>query len=235
MTVAIHQPNFLPWMGYFYKISLCDNFVFFETAQYTQPSFIRRVKIHKANNLNDEKYLIVQLQKHSNFDAIDSLQVKANFEWQQKIKAQIHHAYHKAPYYHQLFPIVDQFFCTPLENLSFSNYAIEIIQFISGLLNIHPKWEYASVLNIKSKAGDANIEMCHKVGGTHYLSGYGAKKYQTIDDYKKANLKFKYTNFLETFETSDIPVHFKNKSIISYLAYYDIELLKEKFFQSKIN
>ena len=45
MKVAIHQPNYLPWMGYFHKMHHADVFIFLDDVQFTKGSHINRVKI----------------------------------------------------------------------------------------------------------------------------------------------------------------------------------------------
>src|SRR4030042_1735816 len=45
MIVAIHQPNYLPWIGYFYKMMIADCFVLFDNAQFSKGSVINRNKI----------------------------------------------------------------------------------------------------------------------------------------------------------------------------------------------
>ena len=44
MLIAIHQPNFLPWCGYFYKMAKADLFVVYDDAQFTRGSYINRCK-----------------------------------------------------------------------------------------------------------------------------------------------------------------------------------------------
>ena len=45
MIVAVHQPNYAPWLGYFYKMAHCDIFVFLDAAQYSRGSYTNRVRI----------------------------------------------------------------------------------------------------------------------------------------------------------------------------------------------
>ncbi len=233
MKVAIHQPNFLPWMGYFYKIGQCDSFVFFDDAEYTKRSFIRRVKIHKPRKTDEDKYLIVPLQKHSDFDDISKLKLLPDSKWQQRIKAQIHQTYSKAPYYFQLESILDMFFKDGRDGDSFSAFSIDIILHVASMLGLDRKWIYSNDLDIKKHKAEANIEIINKVGGTEYISGLGAKKYQTEDQYLKEGIKLTYSDFPAHFKSGSLPLHFMNKSVVSYLAWYPIAEIQELYFAIK--
>ncbi|MFT4535562.1 MAG: hypothetical protein ACJA1A_001509 [Saprospiraceae bacterium] len=235
MKVAIHQPNFLPWMGYFYKIAQCDTFVFFDDVEYTKRSFIRRVKIHKPYKVNEDKYLIVPLQKHSDFADISELKLLSNSNWQRKIKAQIHQSYGKAPYYYQLESILDIFFKDKWSSESFANYSAEIILHISKMLELKCDWIHSKNLDIKKHKAEANIEIIKKVNGLEYISGLGAKKYQTEDQYLEQDIQLFYSDYPSHFRSKNLPIHFMNKSIISYLAYYQIEELQELICQTNVN
>jgi hypothetical protein len=214
-------------MGYFYKIAQCDTFVFFDDVEYTKRSFIRRVKIHKPHKTDEDKYLIVPLQKHSDFANISELKLLANPNWQRKIKAQIHQSYGKAPYYYQLESIIDIFFTDSWKNDSLANFGAEIILHISYMLEMEREWIYSKNLDIKSHRAEANIEIIKKVGGSDYISGLGAKKYQTADQYVEKGIQLIYSDYPTHFKKLNLPKNFINKSVISYLAWYKIEQIQK--------
>ena len=64
MIVAIHQPNYLPWLGYFYKIAKCDMFVLLDNVQYAKNSFINRNKIKTPQG---ELWLTVPVKSKGRF------------------------------------------------------------------------------------------------------------------------------------------------------------------------
>lgn len=212
---------------------MCDTFVFFDDAEYTKRSFIRRVKIHKPYKVEEDKYLIVPLQKHSDFDDITELKLLPNSNWQRRIKAQIHQSYSKSPYYFQLESILDSFFSDRWSSYSFSNFSSEIILHVANMLELDRKWVFSSNLDIKKHKAEANIEMINKVGGSEYVSGLGAKKYQTEDQYQDQGIELTYSDYPMYFKNKNLPSHFMNKSVISYLAWYPIEEIQELILKSE--
>ena len=227
MRIGIHQPNFLPWMGYFHKISMSDTFVFLDHVEYTKNSYTKRVKIHKPNDLLKEQYLTIPLKKHSDYTPINSLQIANDINWQKKVAAQIYETYHKAPYYHQIEPLVNTFFNQPINNTSFSTFNIELIKYISDLLDLKPQWALSSEMDLPNSITDINLEIAIRLNGTTYLSGLGAKKYQDESLFSENDMKLEYSDYPTRFKEFDIPTHFLNKSILSYLAYFSLDDLKK--------
>jgi hypothetical protein len=226
MRIGIHQPNFFPWMGYFYKISLCDTFVFLDHVEYTKNSYTKRVKIHTPNDFQNEQYITVPLQKHSDFTSINSLQIADNIKWQKKISAQIYETYHKAPFYKQIEPLLTTFFKNPLEELSFSHFNIEIIKYISELLGLKPSWIQSSEIYNLHSATDINLAIASQLKANTYISGLGAKRYQDESIFTERSMKLEYSDYPKKFEDLEIPNHFFNKSILSYLAHYSLDELR---------
>ncbi len=227
MRIGIHQPNFLPWMGYFYKIAQCDTFVLLDHVEYTKKSFTRRVKIHKPGNPQEEQYITIPLKKHSDHAPINSLRIIDGDKWQKKISAQIYQSYHKAPYFHQIEPLLERFFEHPLESDSFSELTIQIIKYISELLELKPNWITSSKLEIDYSGLDVNLDIVSHLGGEAYISGMGAKRYQDESLFYEKGIELAYSDFPLRFKSLDLPEHFLNKSILSYLASYEIDRLQE--------
>lgn len=227
MRIGIHQPNFLPWMGYFYKIALSDTFVLLDHVEYTKNSYTKRVKIHKANTLLEDQYLTVPLKKHSDHSKINELQIVADEKWQKKIIARVYETYHKAPHYHQMEPLMDRFFIQPLADGSFSTFNIEIIKYISEMLAIDVNWQVSSNLNLPEKSDDVNLDIVTLLDGTTYVSGMGGQKYQDKELFAQKNIEIQFSDFKSHFQRQDLPHHFYNKSIISYLANYPLTHLRE--------
>lgn len=227
LRIGIHQPNFLPWMGYFYKMSQCDIFVLLDHVEFTKKSYTKRVKIHKADNDEEEQYLTIPLKKHSDHASINALQMVEDHKWQKKIRNLIYQTYHKAPYYHQVQPLIERFFETPLASNSFSEFTIEVIKYVAECLGIKPKWIISSDLDLEYSESDVNLDIIAHLEGDLYISGMGAQKYQNEELFTENKIKLEYSDFPTHFEALNIPAHFLNKSVISYLAHFDIEEVRK--------
>ena len=226
MHIAIHQPNFLPWLGYFYKIAQCDVFVFLDHVEYTKKSYTKRVKIHKGKLHYEDLYLSIPLKNHSDFTPINKLQIANHIEWQKKMYAQIYSTYHKAPYFKQILPLMETYFKIPSAFDFLSEFNISIIKSIAQLLDLHPTWVISSELPETFKGKNLNVDIVRSLQGSTYISGQGAKKYQNEALFEQQAIELKYSNFQKKFQALDVPNHFYNKSILSYLACFDKEEIK---------
>lgn len=94
MTIAVDQPNYIPWKGYFDLIHDVDLFVFYNDVQYTSRDWRNRNKIITHNGI---KWLTVPVG-HSTHRLIYEVQI-CDGEWQRKHYDTLRHAYGKAPYF----------------------------------------------------------------------------------------------------------------------------------------
>ena len=240
MIIAIHQPNFLPWLGYFYKIWASDIFVLHDNVEFTKQSFTKRVFIRKTPELNDKIYLSVPLSKHSDFIRIKDLEISQEHNWQQKHINKIFNSYHKTPYFHAFYPIIAQIIAQSTTTQYLAKLNETLILELLKILNIEKKVLLSSSLPIQDFKSDAyNAEIVAHLGGTIYLSGIGADNYQSKESYQQRNISLKYNkigHYLKNLPPQYSSLFDGNLSILDALfcigaeniidifkAYYDIE------------
>ena len=113
--VAIMQPYFLPYVGYFHLINSVDEFVIYDNIQYTKKGWINRNRILVNGN---DKILTLPLKKDSDYlDVKDRILADSWDKEKIKMLSQIKASYRKAPYYDRVFPIISSIFELPNTNL----------------------------------------------------------------------------------------------------------------------
>ena len=193
MKVAIHQPNFFPWIGYFYKIKLSDCFVFLDDVQYSKNSFTNRVNI-----ISDKKKTWLTLPVSAKFgQKITEIYIADN-SWKTKHLSKIKNSYNKTKHFVEIFDKLQNLF----ENIKSANLATinqTIICKISSWLQLEKEFYKSSELNLdKSLRGDALlIEIIKNINGKIYFSGKGGSKYQSKDKFDFANIDLRYSDFKE--------------------------------------
>ena len=80
MLIAIHQPNYFPWTGYFYKIMKAEYFIFLDDAQYTKNSFINRTNI-----IDNKKKVWMSIPVKNKFGHKINQTMVADREWKKNI------------------------------------------------------------------------------------------------------------------------------------------------------
>ncbi|AQS60355.1 WbqC family protein [Desulforamulus ferrireducens] len=188
MRVAIHQPNYFPWSGYFYKMFFCDIFVFLDDVQYSKNSFINRNRIKTPNGAS---WLTVPV-KASMKDKINEVTF-AKKDWQIKHIKTLDGNYAKAPYYNKYREELFAKLTEPVSNLAELN--INLLKVIAKWLEVPCQFVLSSEIGSNQTGDDRLIDIILKIGGTSYLSGRGGAKYQDENKFLSKGLGFQYYDF----------------------------------------
>lgn len=191
MIVAIHQPNYLPWLGYFHKIALADVFVFLDDVQYSKNSYINRVQI-LGNGA--PRWLSVPVSAHLG-DAIDTVR-PARADWASAHLDTLRTFYTAAPAFAAVWPRLKEIYAgLPAGDLAAMNRAL--IEAMAGELGLKCRFLASSGIETGDASGDARlvkIVAAVAPGGT-YVSGQGGAKYQDPDKFTGAGLGFRHAGF----------------------------------------
>jgi hypothetical protein len=193
MIIAIHQPNFLPWLGYFYKISKVDVFVLYDDVQFTKNGFTNRNKIKTPNG---ELWLTLPVKQSGKFGQnINKTEIINSEKSQKKIIRTLEMNYKKCPFYDLYIDDLTSIFEKGISNISELN--IELIKYICGVLCIKTKLILSSSLkDSELSSEDRLIEICKNLGGNTYLSGKGGANYQNPKKFEEAGIELVYTEFV---------------------------------------
>jgi WbqC-like protein family len=216
MIVAIHQPNYIPWLGYFAKIFDSDVFVLLDDVQYSKKSVGAKNYILSK----DEKKIPLSVSvKMSNgaFQNYNQLQIDYSTNWHIKHINKIKDAYCKAKFFNQYFEQFNNILKKKHQHLSELN--IELILWLLTLLECETQIEISSKLHLPSieDKNQRNIQICKHFGANTYLSGQGAKKYNVEQDFIEANIKLKYQQFTHPSYSQKSKVFVENLSAIDAL------------------
>lgn len=191
-TCGIHQPNFLPWPGYFYKIASVDEFVFLDNVDIEiggSKAITHRTKI---NSLNGPTWLSNPIQK-SDSKIIKDLDYVKN-DWKEKNLKTIYLNYKKAPFFNEVFPLVEEIF--HFETYNLSDFNIHSIKTICDYLDIKTNFSKASELGLTDMDRNGRIiEICKSRNCEVYFSGKGAVNYHDESLFEANHVTIKYTDF----------------------------------------
>ena len=190
---AIHQPNFMPWLGYFSKIAQSDVFIVLDNVEYqvgNANSITNRVKIKTQSG---ELFFTIPIRK-TDFKNINQQQIDWKQPWLKKQWRTLEMAYAKAPYNKEAFEFFHPLLHQQFENLA--AYNTNIIQQICDQLKIKTQLFIASEIeNISDEKNKRLIDLCKKFDCNIYLSGNGAKKYNDEELFLKNGVSITYTAF----------------------------------------
>jgi len=211
-VVAIHQPNFMPWIGYFYKIYQSDTFIFLDDVQIQKKgaSFSNRVSILVEGK---EKYLTIPIKRGSGIRNINTTRFNDN-RWKNKITANLQANYARANFFKENKDLIFDLIHFDAENLA--DYNINFIKTITKKLCFNVDFIKSSKFEIKSTSTERLIELVKLVNGKVYLSGSGGDKYQNCDLYKNAMIVLQY-NKVPNFSYRQL----KTESFVTGLSIID--------------
>ena len=195
MTVAIHQPNFLPWIGYFHKIRAVCKFVFLDDVQLARgKSFSSRTRILINGK---ESWLTIPILAKSDMPLIKDVKVNGNNKWKRKHLKTLELNYKKANFINDVFPIIEEVYKTDSDYLV--DYNIPLIIEFTKYLRLEVEFIRSSELLPKSKKSGLGkiIEINKFLYADSYLSGSGggSKRYINEERFKKENIKLVWQEF----------------------------------------
>ncbi len=211
MIVSIHQPDYIPYIGYFYKIAQSDIFVFLDDVQFSNDNMHHWNKIKTPQG---ECRLKVPI-KYRFGDNINQVSPKNELKWRERHLKTIIMNYSKAKYINDIFPKYKDLIMSEYKSLAEMN--ITINRFICDGFGISPRIYLSSEMGINTSKENRVIDICLSLGANTYISGNGAKSYQIQEHFNNSGLELKYTNY-KPFEYPQLWKAFiPNMSILDYI------------------
>lgn len=192
MRVTIHQPDMLPWLGFFDKISNADIWVVLDhTENNTRDSAFwgRRVQMVVNNN---PFWISVPLQKSQGNIGTPINEMMISNAKNKMLKTCVQ-SYSRAPYFNEYKYLIEDYFNS--KDMSLINRNMKFINEVIDLLEIPVKMVFSSELGCEKKSTELLIEIVQKLNGTEYLAGGGAGGYQQDALFEENNIKLVYNNF----------------------------------------
>jgi hypothetical protein len=186
MKVAIHQPQYLPWLGYFDKMDQSDVFVLLDDVQYKKNEWQNRNKIR-----NSEGWQWITVPVLYDFgQEIREVKIDTGSNWQEKHIKSIELNYSKAPHFDEYF----KFFEDSLEKewLSLSDLNTHFIEFFKKSLGIKAELVRSSDLDIKTSSTERLVDICKLLKAEVYLSGAGGEEYLDVAMFKQGGIGLEF-------------------------------------------
>ncbi|GLC94532.1 hypothetical protein Tamer19_39400 [Cupriavidus sp. TA19] len=205
MKVAIMQPYFMPYIGYFQLIGSADLFIVYDNIKYTKKGWINRNRM-----LQNGKDVMFSLPLKSDSDFLDvrDRELAVDFN-RDKLLNQFRGAYRRAPYFSQAFPLVEQIVRHEAANLfGFLHHSIART---CEYLGISTAIRIASGIDAdhRLKSQDKVLALCGAVGATTYVNAIGGMDLYSKDAFQRKgiDLKFIKSRTLEyvQFENEFVP------------------------------
>lgn len=192
--VAIHQPNYIPWLGYFHKMVHCDVFVYLDSVQYPRGQNLS--PRNRIKTPNGPVFLTIPLKIPGGKEgkALYTEVEFANEKWKQKHRKTIELNYKRAPFFEEIFEI----YRTETElHHTFVELNIGLIEAFAGYLKIKSeRVRLSAVLSDHGQKTNLIVDICKRLDADTYLSGAGGGRDYNDEALLNANgIELQYSKF----------------------------------------
>jgi len=189
MILTIHQPEHMPWLGFFHKSSLADCLVLLDNVQFRKNYFQNRNRIRNATGWS---WITVPVHRKSD-TLIKDVVIPENGNWRKKWWNSIYYAYGKCPYFKayadQMKETIDR------EWRLLSELNISLIKLLNRFFGIEVDYVCSSDICAEGAASDLILDICRKLGAKVYLSGISGREYLNESDFVQHHIRIAYQKF----------------------------------------
>lgn len=194
-VVAIHQPNFMPWLGYFHKLIHCDIFIFLDDAQFPRgKSFTSRVTIKTPTG---PAWLTVPVKGKGDMSPIKDVLTNDTVAWKKKHLRTLEACYGRTAFFQNHFPFIEQAYQKDCRVLA--DFNMKLITTLAGCFSSVTRMVKASELGVEDSGSLGRlIKLVKSVGGTQYLTGTGKGSLRYLDEeaFAREGIEVLYQSFV---------------------------------------
>lgn len=190
MKLAIMQPYLFPYIGYWQLINAVDKFVVYDNIQFEKNGWMRRNRILVNGQV---KMFTIPIQKASDFLDVNERILSAGYlEEAKKILRMIKNSYGKAPYFGDVFPVLEE--CFLYENLNLFSYIYNSIQKVCAYLDIHTEIVVSSELKMdhELKGKQRVMATCHFMGADTYINPIGGMELYKKEEFRESGIDLRF-------------------------------------------
>lgn len=192
MIVSAHQPNFLPWIGFFHKMMTSDCFILLDNVQFRKRNYQNRTLI--LGQKKKSSVLTCPVNSKGSFkQSIQEVKIHNDIKWNLKLLETIRYYYGKAPFFLECYDPLKEIISKKWEYLADLNIAL--LMLLLDLLGIRKEIRLASKIKAVGSSTNLLLNLLEKVGGTHYLSGIKGKDYLEESKFKERGISLIYQQF----------------------------------------
>jgi hypothetical protein len=195
MKIAIMQPYFLPYIGYFQMIKAVDKFVFYDDVNFIKRGWINRNRI-LVNGVDFMFTVPIQKVSQNNLICSSMLQKETYSEWSKKFLQTIKLNYKRAPNFNIVFNLLTQLLSKDYNTIS--ELAIESVKTISIYLGLDREFIISSYAynNINLERQQRLIDICKIEKSKQYINAIGGQNLYSHFEFDSAGIEL---NFIQTF------------------------------------
>ena len=215
MIITIHQPEHLPWLGFFNKLSKAEIFVILDSVPYRKNYFQNRNKIIGSNG---EQYIgipTVNVGRIEGTIATTKIAIDGNAKWKTKYLNTIRMSYGKHPYFNEVFPILETAIMMETDLLADINIAI--FTSFAEKMGFSPKYVRSSTLDVSGAKSDLILDICKNLKADTYIAGPSGRDYLDMQSFRNAGIRVVFNDY----KHPEYPQR-KTETFVPYMSALDL-------------
>ncbi len=187
--IAVLQPSYLPWLGFFEQMMSVDTFVFYDDVQYTKNDWRNRNRIKTKDGF---LWLTIPVKGSTSLQ-IREVRIDNNQNWQEKHQKTLVQLYSKAPYFEEVLVLFE-----PLWNKKYEfllDAVVDSITIITEYLNIETKIIFSSEIKVSGNKNEKLINICKTLGASEYYSGLAAQNYLDNELFNRNGINIAFQHY----------------------------------------
>jgi hypothetical protein len=190
--VAIVQSSYIPWKGYFDLIASVDEFVLYDSAQFTKRDWRNRNRIKTPEGT---RWLTIPVQqKGKRFQRIDETLV-AESSWATSHWKTLLHSYRKAPYFDLYHDGLADAYRRVSDELYLSRVNYILLTTVCAELDVQTPITWSNDYVLTGGPTERLLQLCQSLGATDYLSGPAARDYLDESQFRRAGITVSYADY----------------------------------------
>lgn len=191
MIVTIHQPDFIPWLGFFDRWAKSDLYIILDDVQFLRRGWHHRDRIKTKNGL---AWLTVPVKTKGKYqEQIKNIEIDNSNNWKRKHLETIRIAYAQSPLFSDIFCLLEKVYAKEKRFLVDLN--MELLDLMAGQFEIKAPRRFSSDLDVEGSSTQKLVNLVEKAGGDIYLSGQGARDYIDESLFKEKGIEVMWQEF----------------------------------------
>ncbi|MGL4852432.1 MAG: WbqC family protein [Phocaeicola sp.] len=235
MKLAIMQPYFFPYIGYFQAISAVDKYILYDNLPYRINSWMNKNRIAVING--GDFNIIVPISHKSPFKPISEIRINnsGSTDWRKRVLKTIYYNYKKSDYFYEIYPLLEKLLATPCNYLHQfnSNTIVEISKYLEISTEIvwdnthylemeqalHETYSHLNELptNALKKRMERIVRICKSEGATQFINAIGGQALYNKEELRPYGIDLKFVK-----SDLDIRYNYFSKEFIPNLSIIDV-------------
>jgi len=213
--VAIHQPTFLPWLGWWDKLLRADVFVLLDDVQFPKKggSWINRVRLLVGD---EPRWVTVPVDRaFHGTRSVREMRIDTARPWRETVLGAVRSSYAGAPHFREIMPVIEDALAPHDRIAELDEHAIRLLA--AGLELDVSKLVRQSDLGVRGTGNELLVALCRTVEGDTYLSGDGADEYLSEQAFAAAGLELRHQEFTPPRYPQPVDGHIPGLSVVDAL------------------